>query len=256
MTTKNTVESFDWSKFYSKDVLQSAARATQIKLKSKWLLPQLLAEWAKMPLITTAGVIDCKDTLLQHLEHDATKQAQHRVLVYLNRGEVLEKQTHGDNPHYCTLVPLILSAYKRYHNMPYETWRTAKHLELIVPHLLLEAMQCGEAFSACQDLGSERLLEIRDGGLMYKSGKAEGQMRSVTTTWQLSGVEDPLVSQLPKLAQTMLTQIWCAHPTLRNNYMILDPNNWDVMPEPLIPQELFNTPTTPTKPETCYPWDL
>lgn len=48
----------------------------------------------------------------------------------------------------------------------------------------------------------------------------------------------------------MLTQVWVAHPSLRNEYMVLDPVNWDQMPEPLIPTELHKI-ITPSK----LPWD-
>lgn len=256
MTTKNTINNFDWSKFWSKDVLVEAAQTTQIKSKSKWLLPQLLASWAEIPLEYESGVINCKHTLLASLENDTTKQAQHRVLVYLNRGELLDKQTQGDNPHYCTLVPLILSAYKRYRDVAYETWRGAKHLDLVVPHQLLEAMESGEQYKICCDLGSDAILAAREEGLMYKSGKASGTLRSATTTWQLTGVTHPQIKLLPKLAQTMLAQIWCAHPQFRNEYMILDPNNWDNMPPPLVSTELFtSTQPATTKPISDLPWD-
>ena len=49
---------------------------------------------------------------------------------------------------------------------------------------------------------------------------------------------------MPKLTQTMLTQCWLAHPKHRNPYMILDPQNWDQMPEPLTSSEIFLKPTT------------
>ena len=254
MTTKNHINQFQWEKFYSKDVLLEAAKQTQIKQKSGWLLPQLLADWAQLPLETEGGVINCKQTLLKHLENDLTRQAQHRVLVYLNRGDILDKQTTEQNRNYSTLVPLIMSAHKKYNGVSYESWRGAKYLELVVPKLLLEAMQSGELYGECCGLGPDQLLQIRDEGLMVKSGAAEGQMRSPLTTWQLVGVTHPLVKQLPKLAQTMLTQIWCAHPQQRTEYMILDPQNWDLMPTPLISTELFMGQEPTTEPK--YPWDM
>jgi hypothetical protein len=45
----------------------------------------------------------------------------------------------------------------------------------------------------------------------------------------------------------MLTQIWLAHPQHRSNLMILDPNNWDHMPEPLIAASIFKTPEGKTQ---------
>jgi hypothetical protein len=91
------------------------------------------------------------------------------------------------------------------------------------------------------DLGSARLLEIRTQGLTQKSGVKAGQMKNPETTWSLTGIQDTEIAHLPKLTQTLLTQIWVAHPVHRNNLMILDPNNWDLMPEPLLPTNVFKT---------------
>jgi hypothetical protein len=46
---------------------------------------------------------------------------------------------------------------------------------------------------------------------------------------------------VPKLTGTMLCQIWVAHPSLRTEYMVLDPVDWDYMPEPLVSPEIFIT---------------
>ena len=55
-----------------------------------------------------------------------------------------------------------------------------------------------------------------------------------TSTWQLYGIQDTEIGNYPKLQQTILTQCWLAHPQLRRETMILDPNNWDLMPKPNI----------------------
>jgi hypothetical protein len=37
----------------------------------------------------------------------------------------------------------------------------------------------------------------------------------------------------------MVLQTWAAHPQNRNEYMILDPNNWDNIPQPLVSKDIF-----------------
>jgi hypothetical protein len=48
---------------------------------------------------------------------------------------------------------------------------------------------------------------------------------------------------VPELAQTMIAQIWCAHPSNRTKYMVLDPKNWDAIPAPLISSDIFGSGT-------------
>jgi hypothetical protein len=42
------------------------------------------------------------------------------------------------------------------------------------------------------------------------------------------------IHSLPKLVQIMVCQTWCAHPNNRTQYMVLNPLDWDNLPEPLI----------------------
>jgi hypothetical protein len=76
---------------------------------------------------------------------------------------------------------------------------------------------------------------------MNKTGAKAGQLKPAETTWSLTGIRDTEIGHLPKLTQTMLTQIWLAHPAKRTQSMILHPTNWDLMPEPLISMELFES---------------
>jgi hypothetical protein len=119
----------------------------------------------------------------------------------------------------------------------YESWRGLPNLEYVLEPRLLEAVNV-----VCPDLGSERLLEIRQQGLTQRSGIKAGQMKPAESTWSLAGIADTELGHLPKLTQTILTQIWLAHPSHRSNLMILDPHNWDHMPEPLIATTVFKQP--------------
>jgi hypothetical protein len=126
--------------------------------------------------------------------------------------------------------------------VPYEQWRASPDLGWILEPRLLEAVALPpEVLEAAGNLGSERLLEIRQQGLMTRSGKSAGQLKAAESTWSLTGISDTEIGHLPKLTQTILTQIWLAHPTHRTGLMILDPANWDRMPEPLITNNVFKT---------------
>lgn len=99
---------------------------------------------------------------------------------------------------------------------------------------------------------------------MTRSGKSAGQLKSAETTWSLNGISDTELGHLPKLTQSILAQIWLAHPSHRTGLMILNPNNWDDLPEPLIVNNVFKTPepqeiaplkqTTNETAKTLLPW--
>ena len=133
--------------------------------------------------------------------------------------------------------------FKLYKDIPYQSWQGLDNLEYILEPKLLEAVNLSaKQIAVIYSLGSDRLLEIRTQGLMNKSGKNQGQLKPPESTWALTGIQDTELSGLPKLTQSMLAQIWIAHPMKRTQYMILDPINWDRMPEPLISGEIFSEP--------------
>jgi hypothetical protein len=110
----------------------------------------------------------------------------------------------------------------------------------LVDEALLEAMLWRD--DELYNLGSDRVIEIRTQGLTIKSGPKMGEVQKPTATWCLKGIKDTPYASIPTLAQTMLAQIWVAHPTLRSEYMVLDPYNWDRMPPPLVSAEIFKQP--------------
>jgi hypothetical protein len=74
------------------------------------------------------------------------------------------------------------------------------------------------------------------------TGKQVGQTRPAESTWKLYGIQGTEIGGIPTLAQTILAQIWLAHPKHRRASMILDLNDWDAMPEPLIDGEVVVQP--------------
>ena len=234
-----------------------------LQVHHKWLLPQLVAAFGSWQLCFKDSSIDILATLKHNCEHNSTNTAYWR-LSRVKRSCLITAQTKA--PEYATLTPLILAGFKRMQGVGYETWRGLPNLEYVLEPRLLEAVQVESlnALSALSALGSDRLLEIRTQGLTQKSGIKAGQMKNPETTWSLTGIQDTEIAHLPKLTQTLLTQIWLAHPQHRNSLMILDPNNWDHLPEPLIANNVFRTPelkeTTSLKKDiqgttkTLLPW--
>lgn len=212
-----------------------------------WLLPQLVANFGSWTLVETAGQIDIKATLQQNVGQDPKQQVLWK-LTRIPRSDLVRSQVGF--PEYATFTPIILMGFKRYQGVQYERWRGLDHLEWILEPKLLEAI-CVDY----SDLGSDELLDIRTQGLMNKTGQKAGTLKPPESTWSLTGVKDTKLGHLPKLTQTMLCQIWIAHPSKRTHYMILDPKNWDNMPEPIISAEIFQPQDTKqTKQTNTLPW--
>ena len=157
---------------------------------------------------------------------------------------------------------LILMGQKRMKGINYEVFRNCVGLQYLLEPRLCTAVCLGsEDLEICGSLGSNRLLEIQVQGLTTKSGKTAGSIKPARSTWSLSGIQDTEIGHLPKLTQTILTQCWLAHPELRTPYMILDLQNWDTMPQPLVTNDIFKAVQTqqPTKTKELadvLPWDL
>jgi hypothetical protein len=226
-----------------------------------WLLPQLVAWYGSWTLVyDDLGSIDCLATIKKNCSDE--KSRAFYMLSRIKRSVLVATQTKF--PDYATLTPLILMGQKRMRGVNYESWKTAKDLSWILEPRLFEAvMLSDEDLQVCGGLGSDRLLEIQTQGLTTKSGKTAGQMKPAKSTWSLTGIQDTEIAHLPKITQTILAQCWLAHPELRTPYMILDLQNWDNVPSPLVPLDIFKAvPQESTKKQNLretanlMPWDL
>jgi hypothetical protein len=149
-------------------------------------------------------------------------------------------------------------AHKLHNQIPYAAWGR-KNLQYVVNDSLCQAMLCEPPH-----LTQEELLTIRDAGLTVRTGAKAGESRNPLTQYKLYGIQETEIGHLPELAQSMLTQIWCAHPENRTKYMILDPQNWDRVPPPLIAPTVFKAPVFSNKQDVLLtssqaepaPWDL
>lgn len=174
----------------------------KLKRNAEWFIPAGLALFIDIPY----------KLLLPSIQRDSRLLAIWILFKYCRRGYLVPKQTDPRYINYNSLVPLIMSVYKRYEDKPYSSWS------------LLEA----------EILNTKDLYEA----MTFKPPKLDYLDRSTN--------RDPVTSYgiringltAPALAHIMLGQTWCAHPTNRTKYMILDPSDWDNMPAPLISQNL------------------
>jgi hypothetical protein len=223
-----------------------------------WLLPQLVAWYGNWTLVYDNDTIDCLATV--KLNCPDPKSRAFYMLSRIKRSLLVAQQTK--TPDYATFTPLILMGQKRMKGLDYESWKSSTGLQYILEPRLFDAVVLApEDLEICGGLGSDRLREIQVQGLTTKSGKTAGSIKPAKSTWSLTGIQDTEIGHLPKLTQTLLTQCWLAHPELRTPYMVLDLQNWDSMPQPLVTNDIFKAvpeqqPNKSREVADVLPWDL
>jgi len=232
------------------------AESMQLSHLHQWLLPQLVAWYGSWTLVYDEhSNYDCLATVKLNCS-DPKSQAFY-MLSRVKRSLLVAQQTK--TPDYASLTPLILMGFKRMQGIDYETWRQSSGLQYMLEPRLLDALVLDSTdLEVVDGLGSNRLLEIQKQGLTTKTGKTAGSIKPARSTWSLSGLQDTEIAHLPKLTQTILTQCWLAHPELRTPYMMLDLQNWDRMPQPLVTNDIFKAVQTQPKQELAeiLPWNL
>jgi hypothetical protein len=232
--TQETIKDVWIAKHKLKPVLVALMPQVMVWLQHKHVI---LAE-----VCTAEGQIDGRK-MLNHIFDFSSEwdRGLYQFLMLDARSAYLSTQYKGESKPYCALVPLIPYAFKLYRSTPYSKWDKAT-LKWVVNSSLCDAMTLEPKEFTRQDL-----LVARDRGLTIMSGEKEGSKRNPMTTHRLWSTKDTVLEGLPELAQVMLAQIWCAHPSNRTNGMVLDPYNWDQMPTPLITEDIFNMKPVITK---------
>ena len=181
-----------------------------------------------------SGTICGKQYLLDNFDpKDEKSLGIYRFLQFNQRSAWLGGSATKEGKRFNNLVPLILFAHKLYNSIPYNSW-SRETLHYVVNSQLAEAM-----LMEPPTLSTERKLELRDQGLM-----AKGERRSAQTTYMLYNLKNTEIGELNNLSKAILLQTWCAHPTNRTKYMVLDPKDWDAMPTPLVSPDIFKQPST------------
>lgn len=245
--------------------LEDLAKAHYLTSLNSWMLPQIAHYYGTWSLVWRDKLVDPLLTAKANI-HTDWDVGLWRVVTRLKRGSLVKSQINPEFASYSALVPLILMGAKKYQGVDYSRWDIQENCPLVDANLL-EAMLWQPDESHIEDemlagelaygLGSKRLLELRAQGLTVKSGPRQGTQQSPTSAWCLRGMQNTELAKAPKLTGTMLCQIWVAHPSLRTEYMILEPNNWDYMPPPLVTGAIFNYETRvsdDTTAVTQLPW--
>ena len=228
--------------------VEDLAKTHFLTAHNSWMLPQIAAHYGNWSLVWRDNKVDSIATAKKNI----TTQwdiGLWKVSTKLKRGSLVKSQINPEFASYSALVPLILMGAKKYKAVQYSQWDIGSTTRLIDENLR-DAMfwqpdESTQEFAELSDceaqcgLGSERLLELRAQGLVIKSGPKKGSTQSPTSSWCLRGMQGTELAKAPKLVGTMLTQIWVAHPSLRTEYMILDPYRWDWMPAPLVAETVF-----------------
>lgn len=236
--TKKVLDNVPFQLVYEEGMTDNNQKKALAKYAT-WLLPQACSYVGSWKVVKNAegkndGIATVKAAIAQHSDPDWVKGLL-MFLLATPRGDIFPKTLRqtGELLPYSALVPLVLSAFKKYQDIPYSSWT---NISSLVDKDLLAAMQCNP-----HSFTTEELLGLRQLGTTIKSGSEVGQIRqpAKATTITTTGVAE--FDQLPRLAKIMLTQCWVAHPTFRHKYMVLNPNDWDDMPQPLVTTEIINS---------------
>lgn len=253
--------------FDDKGFLDEPSTLEALKVNSSWIIPQALEQIVKHFTLVRGinGLIDPKSTLAKFAERHPDKLNWYRFLFsFLNvipRGSILS-EPQNKCPEYSALVPLILSAFKKYRKVSYSEWDWENsYIKVFVDVDLYDAVTKGKQASISGemkhiDLTREQRIDARDYCLVIRSGVRAGNIKKPTQQYSITnrafGKEMEL-NLLPKLRKIMECQVWVAHPSLRSELMILDVKNLDSMPEPL-EQEEFKITTLQQIPEEELSW--
>lgn len=187
-----------------------------------------------------------------------------------NRSRVLPGTlTSPVSLNYNPFVPIFLMAHKKYNDIPYSAWNR-KSLAKIVPKQLLEIMLWTK--DKTQEICSSRMSSHDGETSSYDSndapetvfneqprsdafGSVFGYNKDILIKYRniVSQVKGPLKTfkatkyvrdvvfdeVFPNYLKVLALQLWCAHPSIRHKYMILNPADWDNIPEPLLDGELI-----------------
>lgn len=232
------------------EVCSKFIEAYELANKFTWVLPQMKAHFGTWVPVKDEEA-DLFNGLLTVKRNCASNQFNQGLWFIAQRprsglisGQGVRLYAQGE---YNNLVPLILSAFRTYQDIPYSAW-SRNGLNYIVDQDLYEAMTCDMPL-----LDASTVRELRDHGLRVQTGAKQGQLRSAVTTSMLYGLtksNNPEMRDKPKLAVVMLAQIWCAHPSNRTHHMVLDPMDWDNMPEPAISTDIMQPAATQKNPNT------
>lgn len=218
-------------------LLEDFATRFGLKKSSDWFFSQALAKFGQLRLAKNeSGLYSAKKLFLEQISGNNELYALVQLFKHPQRSMLLDKQTDVKNRNFCSLVPIVMSAFKKFHGVGYSEWDPSEIFGITEPNLV-KAMLLKEL----PDLTKEEVLEFRDAALTVKTGDNAGTRRNVATTYTLYFPAGSPIHELPTLARHMMCQTWCAHPSNRTEFMILNPLEWDDLPQPLVSVDVVHT---------------
>jgi len=223
--------------------IKEAVKLLGLKEKASWLLPQITAYIAKMKLPRNdSGKINGIDFLNQNFSKDDWHKGLYRFCTIHQRGLIVPSQSTIQYRNYSALVPLLMMPFKKMDGIKYSEWDKTSINNIVDLSLYAAIYSDGSDLSRVYSYSD--ILAVRNKGLVYQSGDKEGTSRNPVSAFKLYGLKtdsendcERELAEQPWLSQVMNTQIWVAHPTIRTNLMILNPDDWDAMPSALIAKD-------------------
>ena len=167
--------------------------------------------------------LDAKATVLKIREKDDNLFQYLKYTSRLtSRGKLYDASGAKAAP-YCALVPLLLMPYKKFRDIPYETWHTEDQVVTALGNKL------GLEYQKYHHLQftDEQVAEMRERALMSPS---KGKLAPFA--WPSHTIEYGELKLSPStMWRHILLQTWMANIEFRHEYMILDFKDWDNMPE-------------------------
>lgn len=227
------------------ELIEDFASKYRLSAGADWFWGQAVARFAMLPLAKNEnGLYSAKALVINHIRDDSVLKALLILAKYPKRSSLVDKQTEAKVRNYCSLVPLVMSAFKKINNIGYAAWDPSEINGIVEPNLC-----AAMSLPSLPEVSRDEVIETRELALTPKTGKSAGVMRSPLSTYSLYIPADSPLYDLPTLAKIMMCQTWCAHPNNRTNLMVLNPLEWDDMPEPLIETNIFTSRSTNSVPD-------
>lgn len=231
-------------------VLQPWMERESISQKLSWLPQQMMAYFGSWDVVCVDGVYSPSLTVKRNTqERDDLFALGALMLAKAPRSDFFKGALKGNQQYKSPinpLVPIVLAGFKRYQNIPYESWDKSE-ISAIVDDEIAALVGC-----KVPGLSDADILAIRNTALTPKTGARAGKSNNPATTASLYHLQESAIGHLPKLARHMVLQTWAAHPQNRDPYAILDPQNWDRVPQPLVEGTDLFVPPEQLTPKHTY----
>lgn len=238
------------TKEFDKEVLSIAKQFNFSKKAHEWVFPQMQAFLVQNLKLPDTEIISCSD-VYNTAWNNPKLLAIVEIFKISARGFLLSTMTTETCRDYSKLVPLVFAAYKKYAGVSYSRWSREDCWKLIESTLAdaITTQIDGDEFTV------EDILTARDNALLVKTGENAGTRNNPVSTYMMYPSGDSILYGINTLLQHILCQTWCAHPSNKSKYAILDTMNWDNQNiTPLISQEVMK-PTTKIELDDSNPWD-